>query len=134
MMDLCATVCLLRTQQCIICSLSAMCDTRGEHPTAPRPRMLSEEVARSLSVRLSPGSKVARREVLLELRPDSETVMPGMWELPLLHDADVPDQDLRMTVRHAIMQVNYYVRIRSVPAGRVRAMTVESGERRWVPL
>lgn len=134
MMELGATVCLPRNPQCMLCPLSAMCDTRGEHPTAPRPRMLSEEVGRSLSVRLSPGSKVARREVLLELRPESETVMPGMWELPLLHDAEVPEQDLRMTLRHAIMQVNYYVRIRAVPAGKVRSMTVENGERRWVPL
>ena len=60
--------------------------------------------------------------------------MPGMWELPALRSAKVPSKDLRMTVRHAIMQVNYYVRIRAVPPGKVRSMTVENGERRWVQL
>ncbi len=39
-----------------------------------------------------------------------------------------------MTVRHAIMQVNYYVRIRTVFEDDVEALTVAGGERRWVPL
>ena len=39
-----------------------------------------------------------------------------------------------MTVRHAIMQVNYYVRIRTVFEDDVDALTVPDGERRWVPL
>ena len=39
-----------------------------------------------------------------------------------------------MTVRHAIMQVNYYVRIRTVFEDDVEAVTVAGGERRWVPL
>jgi hypothetical protein len=39
-----------------------------------------------------------------------------------------------MTVRHAIMQVNYYVRIRTVFEDDAEAMTVAAGERRWVPL
>ena len=39
-----------------------------------------------------------------------------------------------MTVRHAIMQVNYYVRIRTVFEDDVEAMTVAGGERRWVSL
>jgi A/G-specific adenine glycosylase len=37
-----------------------------------------------------------------------------------------------MELRHAIMQVNYYVRIRSVALEDVEAMTVAGGERRWV--
>jgi hypothetical protein len=39
-----------------------------------------------------------------------------------------------MTLRHAIMQVNYYVRIRTVFEDDIEAMTVAGGERRWVPL
>jgi A/G-specific adenine glycosylase len=72
--------------------------------------------------------------VLLEQRPATQTVMPGMWELPALVRSDVPQKDLRMTVRHAIMQVNYYVRIRTVFEDDVESMTVAGGERRWVPL
>jgi A/G-specific adenine glycosylase len=57
-----------------------------------------------------------------------------MWELPALKDSTVPDDDLRMTVRHAIMQVNYYVRIRTVREDGLDALAVASATRRWVPL
>jgi hypothetical protein len=60
--------------------------------------------------------------------------MPGLWELPVLRESAVPEKDLRMTVRHAIMQVNYYVRIRTVFEDDVDAMTVPGDVRRWVPL
>jgi hypothetical protein len=39
-----------------------------------------------------------------------------------------------MAVRHAIMQVNYYVRIRTVFEDDAEGLTVPGGERRWVPL
>ena len=39
-----------------------------------------------------------------------------------------------MTLRHAIMQVNYYVRIRTVFEDDVQTMTAAGKERRWVPL
>ena len=60
--------------------------------------------------------------------------MPGMWELPMLLRADVPEKDLRMTLRHAIMQVNYYVRVRTVFEDDIEGMTVAGGERRWAPV
>jgi hypothetical protein len=41
---------------------------------------------------------------------------------------------LRLNVRHAIMQVNYYVRIRTVFEDDMDALSVAGGERRWVPL
>jgi A/G-specific adenine glycosylase len=134
LMELGAIVCLPRNPQCLACPFSADCITKGEHETPPRPQMLSREVAHALSVRigLQPGG--ANRQVLLEQRPASLGVMPGLWELPLLRDPAVPGQDLRMTVRHAIMQVNYYVRIRTVCEDDAEAMTVPGGERRWVPL
>jgi hypothetical protein len=60
--------------------------------------------------------------------------MPGLWELPALPDAAVPDDQLRMTVRHAIMQVNYYVRIRTVSEDDIEKLLAPGGVRRWVPL
>ena len=60
--------------------------------------------------------------------------MPGLWELPALNDIKVPEKELRLTVRHSIMQVNYYVRIRTVLQDDIDAMTVAGGKRRWVPL
>jgi A/G-specific adenine glycosylase len=138
MMELGATVCLPRNPQCLVCPISAYCKTRGEHKTTARPRMLSREVAHALSVRTSPKPGKARataaREILLEQRPSTHTVMPGMWELPKLRSATVPEEDLRMTVRHAIMQVNYYVRIRTVFEDDIGALTMPGGERRWIPL
>ena len=74
------------------------------------------------------------REVLLEQRPASQTVMPGLWELPSLDPSHAPAATPILTVRHAIMQVNYYVRIRTVFEDDVAALTVAGGKRRWVPL
>jgi A/G-specific adenine glycosylase len=137
-MELGATVCTPRNPQCLVCPLEPNCKTRGEHKTPRRAPMMSRAVAYALSVRMSPargrGRTPSTREVLLEQRPAHLTVMPGMWELPALARADVPAKDLRMTVRHAIMQVNYYVRIRTVFEDDVEAITVAGGNRRWVPL
>ncbi len=135
-MELGATVCTPRNPQCLECPWSASCRTRGEHKTPVRPRMLSREVAHALSVRMSQTSVEVdgSREVLLEQRPASNTVMPGLWELPALIESAVAQQDVRMTVRHAIMQVNYYVRIRTVIEDDVPALTIPGGDRRWVPL
>jgi A/G-specific adenine glycosylase len=134
MMELGATVCLPRKPQCAVCPVAADCKTQGEHKTVARARMQSREVAHALSLRTSRKPNNSRIEVLLEQRPASLSVMPGMWELPALKSAVVPQKKLLMTVRHAIMQVNYYVRIRSVSEDDVEAMTVASGPRRWILL
>jgi A/G-specific adenine glycosylase len=134
LMELGATVCTPRTPQCAACPLSADCVTRGEHKTPARPRMLSKEISYALAVRSGSLPGFTNREVLLEQRPDSQSVMPGMWQLPALREFTVPESELRMTVRHAIMQVNYYVRIRTVTEENVTPLTVPEGRRCWVPL
>jgi A/G-specific adenine glycosylase len=134
MMELGATVCLPRSPQCLICPVTSDCKTQGEHETAPRPEMICREVAYALSVRSGQRAGQGHREVLLEQRAAQQTVMPGLWELPALRQSDVPENELRLTVRHAIMQVNYYVRIRTVFEDDIDAMAVTGGERRWVPL
>jgi A/G-specific adenine glycosylase len=137
-MELGATVCMPRNPQCPVCPLLADCKTRGEHKTPRRAPMVSRAVGYALSVRTESMPSKRRgsggREVLLEQRPAQQTVMPGMWELPMLVRSDVPQKELRMTLRHAIMQVNYYVRIRTVFEDDIDLMTVPGGERRWVPL
>jgi len=137
MMELGATVCLPRNPQCLVCPLAANCKTLGEHKTAPRAPMQSREVGFALVVRAGKKAAADRQqisEVLLEQRSAEQTVMPGMWELPRLTDAPIPEADVQMTVRHAIMQVNYQVRVRTVLEDDVDALSVESGVRRWVPL
>jgi A/G-specific adenine glycosylase len=138
MMELGATVCTPRNPQCLVCPMNADCKTRGEHKMPRRAPMISRIEAHALSVRTpQSGGKLqgpSAREVLLEQRPEHLTVMPGLWELPRLHDTAVPERNLRMTVRHAIMQVNYYVRIRIVFEDDMDTLAILGGERRWVPL
>ena len=130
MMELGATVCLPQNPKCLLCPLRRFCRTRGEHPTLKRARMRSEDVAYALVIR----SHGLHREVLLELRSAEQSVMPGMWELPALRDTQVAGTHLRMSVRHAIMQVNYYVRIRTVHEEDAEELTVPSDRRTWVRL
>jgi A/G-specific adenine glycosylase len=132
LMEVGATVCLPRSPRCDQCPLHAFCLTRGEHKTRSRPPMQSREIAHALAVRA--GHAGGGREVLLEQRPASDSVMPGLWELPALNSAEIPYGELQMTVRHSIMQVNYTVRIRSVSESDARAITAPTGKRRWVPL
>ncbi len=133
MMELGATVCTPRSPGCLVCPLKRDCATRGEHKTTPRTPMRSREIAHALVVRQPrQGRKKAEPEVLLEQRPAQVSVMPGLWELPLLREAAVPERELRMTVRHAIMQVNYYVRIRVVPEEDLERLAMHGGCRRWV--
>jgi A/G-specific adenine glycosylase len=134
LMELGATLCSPRNPRCEECPVADDCKTQGEHPTAPRPPMISREAAYALSVRNGRQAGQAHKEVLLEQRPEQQTVMTGLWELPALIEAKVPEKELRLSVRHAIMQVNYSVRIRAVFEDDIDAMTVPGGERRWVPL
>jgi A/G-specific adenine glycosylase len=137
MMELGAVVCVPRSPRCTACPLTPECNTRGEHQTQQRAPMKSMEIAHALSVRTAEKKPVhdrGGREVLLEQRPATVSVMPGMWELPQLNDAEVPPEELRMTVRHAIMQINYYVRIRTVFEDDVARLTKTQGERQWVAL
>lgn len=135
LMELGATVCLPRNPRCAHCPLHPHCQTRGEHTTRPRPPMQTREVAHALALRKSPSRRTGQsREVLLEQRPSSQSVMPGLWELPALRNAEVPESDLRMTVSHSIMQVNYTVSIRNVSEAGADAITAPAGKRRWVPL
>jgi A/G-specific adenine glycosylase len=134
LMELGATVCTPRSPQCLTCALSTDCVTRGEHKTQARQRMLSKEISYALAVRSGNLPGFTNREVLLEQRPDSHTVMPGLWQLPELREATVPETELKMTVRHAIMQVNYYVRIRNVGEESVDQLTLLEGRRCWGPL
>jgi A/G-specific adenine glycosylase len=129
LMELGATVCTPRNPRCLACPWEAECKTRGEHKTPPRARMTSREVVCILALR-----DASTPEVLLEQRPASETVMALMWQLPWLRENAVPSQQLRMTVRHAIMQVNYVVRVYTASQAEIDLLAPPGGERRWIPL
>ena len=127
LMELGATVCAPRSPQCLLCPWTTECRTRGEHRTPKRAPMTSREVSCMLVVR--EGSE--GDEVLLEQRATTNTVMPGMWELPALADVAANQHKPIMIVRHAIMQVNYSVRVCSVAPEEI---AVSDAVRRWVSL
>jgi A/G-specific adenine glycosylase len=129
MMELGATVCLPKNPQCLTCPISAACQTRGEHPTPVRARMRSQDAAYALVVR----SHHKHREVLLDQRGTSRRSCPACGSC-LRSVKPTLLLELRMTVRHAIMQVNYYVRIRTVFEDDAEALTVPSECRRWIRL
>jgi A/G-specific adenine glycosylase len=131
MMELGATTCLPRNPHCLVCPAAAMCKTQGEHKTAKRARPLTREVGYGLCMSRN-GHSGQEAAILLEQRPPTVSVMPGLWELPSLRE--IPNGNAQMTVRHAIMNVNYIVRIRAVDEGEAEGLAMAHGERRWVPL
>jgi A/G-specific adenine glycosylase len=113
-MELGATICLPKNPQCLLCPVRKYCKTQGEHPTPLRARMRTQDAVYALALRSLPkqgSAGLGMRQVLLVQRSAMETVMPGMWELPSLQDTHAPAHSARLVVRHAIMQVNYRVRI-----------------------
>ncbi len=129
-MELGATACTPRNPQCLVCPWKTECRTLGEHKTPKRAPMTNREIAYALVVR----DGATGPEVLLEQRAASNTVMPDMWELPSLPDDSPIENDLRLTVRHAIMQVNYVVRVCEFREEGVARLNSDGGERRWVSL
>ena len=85
-MELGATVCTPRNPQCLVCPLATECRTLGEHKTPKRAPMTSREIACALFV----SESDAATEVLLEQRAATNTVMPGLWELPPLRSHVLP--------------------------------------------
>ena len=107
MMELGATICLPRGPLCLQCPVYALCQTRGEHVTAPRDKQRSRPMTVLLSVR-----KVGTAtEVLLSVRGTEVSLMPGMYELPPLPEDAVGGREPVLRVRHAITNTNYYVRV-----------------------
>jgi A/G-specific adenine glycosylase len=138
MMELGATICLPRNPLCLHCPVQHSCRTRGEHPTGTRKPSVTAEITYALLQRKRRGAD----EVLLQQRPGTATVMPGMWELPLLPQnsrspaatSAVTNKDKPLLVlRHAIMQTNYRVAVISIlvtPSGRPKPAAMQS----WIKL
>ncbi len=74
MMELGATVCLPRQPRCRECPVRSWCETRGAPAPTPQPARRKKEVAFTL---LRRGDSVC-----LVRRRASESLMPGLWELP----------------------------------------------------
>jgi A/G-specific adenine glycosylase len=102
MMELGATVCLPRQPRCGLCPVSGMCATRGELPGRARgTRQRKTEINYALDRR--------KGSIFLVKRPDTASLMPGMWELPEMAESKSrPD----FTLRHSITVTDYRVGVR----------------------
>jgi A/G-specific adenine glycosylase len=107
MMELGATVCLPQRPLCLQCPVQPFCATRGEHQAAPPKKMRSRQIAYALLRR----ERAGLMQVLLEQRPSSASLMPGMWELPevAIHPDD--HQRVELALSHAITVTNYRVQV-----------------------
>ncbi len=132
MMELGATICLPRAPLCLHCPVYSMCKTRGEHVTRPRATLLSRQAAYLLSLR----KRGTVTEVLLELRADEASLMPGMYELPPLPLDAVQGREPLLRLRHAITNTNYYVQIFAAhgpeDSGLRRAIPASNSDLHWV--
>ena len=132
MMELGATLCLPRNPLCLHCPVYSMCRTRGEHITSPRAVQLSRPAAYLLSLR----KRGTATEVLLELRADEASLMPGMYELPPLPLDAVQGREPLLRLRHAITNTNYYVQIFAAHGpqdnGLRRAIPASNSDLHWV--
>jgi len=129
MMELGATVCLPRNPLCLECPVASQCLTRGEHPVARRKPMRSREVAFALVIQRCPPDGTC---VLLHQRPAEDTVMPGMWELPEISAGHRDTRAAEVTVRHAIMQTNYVVRVYAMDCEALPKNEPGPREEQWV--
>jgi A/G-specific adenine glycosylase len=132
MMELGATICLPRNPLCLHCPVYAMCKTRGEHITKPRGAQLSRPAAYLLTLR----KRGTLTEVLLELRADDASLMPGMYELPPLPLDAVQGREPMLRLRHAITNTNYYVQIFAAhgpeDSGLRRSVPAANNDLHWV--
>ena len=128
-MELGATVCTPRNPQCLVCPWATECRTLGEHKTPKRAAMTTCEIAYALVLR----DRKTDTEVLLEQRAASNTVMPGMWELPSIGDTPSAVKEA-FTVRHAIMRVNYIVRVYALKPPAISSSSTHAEPQRWISL
>ncbi len=132
MMELGATICLPQAPLCLHCPVYGMCKTRGEHLTLPRAAQLSRPAAYLLSLR----KRGTLTEVLLQLRAEDASLMPGMYELPPLPQDAVQGREPLLRLRHAITNTNYYVQVYAASGpqdrGLRRAVPAAKSDLQWV--
>jgi A/G-specific adenine glycosylase len=116
MMELGATVCLPQTPLCSECPVLAWCRTQGADASRARPLRRKKPIAYRLAVR--------KQSVFLVRRDNSNSLMPGMWELP---ETGLDGKAPALRLRHAITNTDYHV--------SVYCATTANGSRgRWAKL
>jgi A/G-specific adenine glycosylase len=129
MMELGAMVCTPKAPQCSECPVRAHCATIGEHVTTPRAKMRSVNQTLGVMRRRTPRSQ----SVALMQRAADLSLMPGMWELPLLPDEFSSKRQPELIVRHAITNTNYYVTVYEIAPEEISKHLKQQTRRiKWV--
>ena len=130
MMELGATVCLPRGPLCLQCPVQRQCATRGEHAVGERKKMKSQQAAYAF---LQRTSRRRPPEILLAQRPKHASLMPGMWELPVI-DAETALTERRLfEVRHSITVTSYHVTVYGYKPDEEQRLGQAVEHRRWFP-
>ncbi|HET9838769.1 MAG TPA: A/G-specific adenine glycosylase [Candidatus Angelobacter sp.] len=109
MMELGATICLPAQPRCEECPVAKMCVARG-----PVIRKTRQERRRAVQ-RYALVRRAGR--VLLHRRPEDSSLMPGMWELPLIAPAAQTKTAPLLKLRHSITTTDYTIFVHAANAG-----------------
>jgi A/G-specific adenine glycosylase len=120
MMELGATVCTPRAPRCLLCPLNAFCHSCGAAGSPRAVRRKSKELFYALA--RQNGS------VLLVRRDRYDSLMAGMWELPMLAPDRVNGDPPLMRLRHSITDTDYRVAVFAVSPGQLQ---VSATDKRW---
>ena len=123
MMELGAIVCTPRAPQCLICPISAFCQTRGEERREPAPARKLREVNYALVLR--------RDSLLLVQRPADASLMAGMWELPSLAPEQINGDEPVLRVRHSITDTDYRITVYAMAPEQLQELATEG---KWFPV
>ncbi len=99
MMELGATICTPVAPLCSECPVNRWCTLPGHDVRKPQAERRKRELVYGIARR---GKKV-----LLRQRPKGESLMPGMWELPMLESAG--ERPLLVKVKHSITTSDYAI-------------------------
>jgi A/G-specific adenine glycosylase len=118
MMELGATLCLPGQPTCSRCPVGGFCATRG--PGTAKARSPRKKALLNYLLACKPGA------VLLQRRSPSVSLMPGMWELPLLTHRATQGKIPVLKLRHSITTTDYSILVFSArPTGRPGS---------WIPI
>ena len=101
MMELGALVCLPGQPLCGRCPVAAMCAARG--PVARKVRKARQRAVLRYALARKQDS------VLLQKRPQHSSLMPGMWELPLMEAGVAGRTQPILKMRHSITTTDYTI-------------------------
>jgi A/G-specific adenine glycosylase len=127
MMELGATICTSKAPSCLVCPIREFCSTCGELPLTGRAaRQNKREIHYVLDVRNGYADNgKGGVQVFIVQRPQTSSLMPGMWELPEATGKAKAGKPA-IVLRHSITVTDYRVRV-----WRERVRGSYSGD--WVP-